>query len=189
MTIEEYFLREAKAEVKSDYIGGYAVAMAGGSPRHSLVTANVNRAIGNALSGKPCNVYDSNLLVGIPNSPYTHYPDISVVCGGLEYDPRDPGKNTVTNPVVIVEVLSPGTMASDRGEKFDRYRQLASMREYVLVFQDRPEVQTFFRRDDGTWLLRVVTGASSAVRLNALDIELNTDDVYRGVTFDPPTPA
>ncbi len=189
LTLDEYFRREAGSEVKHDYLNGYAVAMAGGSPRHSLVTANVSRAIGNALTGKPCNVFDSNLLIGIPNSPYTHYPDVSVICGPLEFDPRDPGKNTVTNPVVIVEVLSPGTIASDRGDKFDRDRQLESLREYMLVFQDRAEIQTFFRRDDGTWLLRVVTGEASTVWLNALDVELNTADIYRGVTFDPPAAA
>ena len=185
ISMTEYFRREALTDVKHDYIGGHAIAMAGGSPRHSLVSANVSGEVRNKLANKPCNVYDSNLLVGFPKKPYTHYPDATIVCGELKFDPRDPGQNTIINPLAIFEVLSPST-ASDRGEKFDRYRTLESFREYVLVFQNKPEIQTFFKHPDGTWLLSVASGIKAKIKLQSVGITLDAQEVYRGVTFDPP---
>ncbi len=187
ISIEEYFRREAKSDVKHDYINGRALAMAGGSPARSLVTANVIRETGNRLKGKPCRVYDSNTLLGIPNSPYTHYPDASVICGELQLDRRDPSGHTVTNPTVVFEVLSPSTEKYDRTDKFDHYRDLPAFREYVLIFQDRREIHTFFRHDDGTWAFNVITDAT-AVRLQSLQIELSVDELYDGVTFLEPAP-
>ena len=185
VSIEEYFRREAASDVKHDYINGRALAMAGGSPTHSLVTANIIREAGNRLKGKPCRVYDSNTLLGIPNSPYTHYPDASVICGELQLDRRDPRGHTVTNPTVVFEVLSPSTEKYDRTAKFDHYRDLPAFREYVLVFQDRREIHTFFRHDDGMWAFNVITVAAM-VRLHSVQIDLSIDEIYDGVTF--PTP-
>jgi Uma2 family endonuclease len=186
LSIQKYFRREAKSDTKHDYLDGYAVAMAGGSPRHSLISANVGRAIGNKLAKKPCDLYDANLLIGFPGLPYTHYPDAAIGCGPLEHDPRDLSKMTVTNPTVVIEVLSPSTEGLDRGEKFDRYRSLTSFREYVLVRQDRAEVQTFVKQNDGTWLMRVFTGLRGNVKLESVAISIKLDEIYRGVKFDGP---
>jgi Uma2 family endonuclease len=186
MSMAEYFRREQFTDVKHDYIAGHAVAMAGGSPRHSLVSANVTGEVRNKLGKKPCKVYDSNLLVGVPGTPYSHYPDAAIVCGPLQFDPRDPGQNTIVNPRVVFEVLSPSTAASDRGDKFDRYRTLESFNEYVLVFQNKPEIQTFFKHPDGTWLMRVAHGVKAKIKLQSVGITLDAAEIYRGVAFDPP---
>jgi Uma2 family endonuclease len=184
LSIREYFRREAESQIKHDYLDGHAVAMAGGSPTHSLISANVVGAKGNKLRKKPCQVYDSNLLIGTPDLPYTHYPDAAVICGPLEYDPRDLSRMTVINPTVIVEVLSPSTEGIDRGEKFDHYRSLKSFREYVLIRQDRAEIQTFLRQDDGTWRLSVHAGLKTVVKLETVGIAIGMSEIYRGVTFE-----
>ncbi len=184
LSIQEYFRREAKSETKHDYLDGYAIAMAGGSPRHSLISANIGGEIRAKLRKKPCDLYDSNLLIGFPGLPYTHYPDAAIICGPLEHDPRDLSKITVINPTVVIEVLSPSTEGLDRGEKFDRYRSLASFREYVLVRQDRAEVQTFVKQKDGTWLMRVFTGLKGSVKLESVAISIKLEEIYRGVKFD-----
>lgn len=184
ITIQEYFRREAKSDTKHDYLDGHPVAMAGGSPRHSLISANVVGEVRAKLRKKPCDLYDSNLLIGFPNLPYTHYPDAAIICGPLELDPRDPSKMTVTNPTAVIEVLSPSTEGIDRGEKFDRYRTLESFREYVLVRQDRAEVQTFVKQKDGTWLMRVFTGLKGDVKLESVQVSVGLAEVYRGVKFD-----
>lgn len=184
MSIEEYFRLEACATHKHDYIGGKAVAMAGGSAEHSLVTSNIIREAGVRLKSKPCRVYDSNLRIAIPRKTYSHYPDAMIICGDVQYDPRDKQRQTATNPVVIFEVLSPTTAGYDRSEKFDHYRELDSFREYILIFQDRREVQTFFKHDDGNWAFAAVVDAS-VVRLRSLGVDLAFDEIYAGVTFAP----
>ncbi len=184
LSIREYFRREAESQIKHDYLDGHAVAMAGGSPTHSLISANVVGAVGNKLRKKPCQVYDSNLRIGTPDLPYTHYPDAAIICGPLEYDPRDLSRMTVINPTVIVEVLSPSTEGIDRGEKFDHYRSLKSFLEYVLIRQDRAEIQTFLRQDDGTWKLRVYAGPKGNVKLESVQINVRLEDIYRSVKFD-----
>lgn len=92
---------------------------------------------------------------------------------------------TVLNPRLVVEVLSPSTEAFDRGEKLDRYRQIESLEEYVLVVQDRPDVQAFFRQPDGTWLFTAAAGLESTIQLRSLEIELPLGEVYTGITFPP----
>src|SRR5438105_5763209 len=128
-TIDEYLRLEASAKQRHEYRNGQIIAMAGGSPEHSLIIANVIRELGNHLKGKPCRVYDSNLRVRIPRTPLYTYPDVSVICGETQVDPQDPGRTTATNPRLIVEVLSSSTEADDRGEKFRRYRSLESLDE------------------------------------------------------------
>src|SRR5436190_1846687 len=118
-TLDEYFKIARDSEVKLEYIDGEIVAMAGGTYNHSLITTNTIIALGNRLKGKQCRVLESNLRVGIKRSRYT-YPDIPVVCGAPQFDPRD--SETIVNPRVLIEVLSPSTERSDRGEKVNRYR-------------------------------------------------------------------
>jgi len=115
-TISDYLNRERDSLEKHEYRDGEILAMSGGSARHSLISANVIRELGNRLKGKPCRVYDSNLRIRIPRSVLYTYPDASVVCDAPQVDPDDPLKETVINPTVVVEILSPSTEAYDRGE-------------------------------------------------------------------------
>jgi Uma2 family endonuclease len=184
-TIADYLRLEATASERHEYRNGRIVAMAGGSPEHSLIIANIIRELGNGLKGKPCRVYESNLRVRIPRTPLYTYPDASVICGDTEFDPQDPQRRTATNPRVIVEVLSPTTEADDRGDKFRRYLTLESMQEYVLVSQSVPWINTFNRLGDGTWRFATFSGLDGRLRLSSVDVEIPLSEIYSGIEFPP----
>jgi len=185
-TPEEYLRREYDAQEKHQYYHGEIYAMAGGTAHHSLVIANVSRELGNRLKGGRCRVYDSNLRVRIPSTTLYTYPDVSVVCGDIQFDPLDRNKTTMLNPGLIVEVLSPSTEGWDRGGKLQSYIQIESLREYVLVSSQAASVETFLRQPDGTWLYRPTRPPAIAARFQSLNIELPFADIYAGVTFPPP---
>jgi Uma2 family endonuclease len=174
MSWPEYLAFERKAGVKHEYLRGDVWAMAGGTPRHGRLASNLARIVGNALQGKPCVVYSSDVRVRIEASDRATYPDLSVVCGPdrLAADDAD----AITNPIVLFEVLSEGTERSDRGEKFAHYRRLESLQEYVLVNQDAARVEVF-RRHERDWLL-VVFEAGSTARLDSIDVSFPVDEVY-----------
>ncbi len=185
-TISEYLAYEQQSQEKHEYRDGWIVAMAGGTYNHGVIAANVLREVGNALKGKPCRAADGTVRVRIPRTPLYTYPDITVVCGEPQFDPNDTSGQTLINPRVIVEVLSPSTEAYDRGEKFSRYRQLESLEEYVLVSQDVPAVETFIRQKDGGWLLMPYAGIEATARIRCLGIELPLSEIYANVTFPAP---
>ena len=190
-TVEEYFELERTSQEKYEYHDGYivavgeAIAMAGGSVNHSLIVANVIRELGNRLKGRPCRVYDSNLRVRIPRKTLYFYPDATVICGPRATDDASPVGETVTNPRVIVEVLSPGTELDDRGEKFARYREMETLQEYVLVAQREARVESFLRQPDGTWSLASTSRPAVTTRIRSLEIDLPLDEIYAGVDFTP----
>jgi Uma2 family endonuclease len=172
ITPAEYLARERLAETKSEYYDGEVFAMPGGSRAHSVIAVNVAGALNAQLSDRPYEVYNSDMRVQMGKAgPYT-YPDVTVVCGEAEF--ADAEVDTLVNPPVIVEVLSPTTEAWDRGGKFEQYQQIASLREYVLIAQDRPRVERYARQADGQWLLAILTG---------LDGALTLADIYRKVRF------
>ncbi len=165
ITADEYLRREYESPIRHEFHDGDVLAMAGGSPEHSLIVSNFNRVLGNSLIGNPCRVYDSNLKVGIARARRFVYPDISVICGPAIFDPVDPTRQTVINPRVVVEVLSPSTETYDRSGKFDQYRELPSFEEYILVSQDRASVEAFFRQRNGTWLFTPSAGLEAVVKV------------------------
>ena len=185
-TITEYLERERQSLEKHEYDNGEILAMAGGSANHSLVAMNFLGELRARLKGQPCRVYESNLRVRIPRTTLYTYPDGSVICGEIKRDADDPAGETVVNPRVIVEVLSPSTELYDRVTKFSRYQQLDSLEEYVLVAQSSPHVECFWRREGGTWLLTPVYGLDAVARLQSLRIELPLREIYAGVEFPPP---
>lgn len=186
-TIEEYLELERASHEKHEYIDGRIIplgevlSMAGGSYEHSLITANIVRELGNALKGKACRVLESNLRVRIPRTPLFAYPDVSVICGPPQFDADDKGRGTVTNCSLIVEVLSSTTEAYDRGEKFDRYRRLDSLQEYVLVSQETARVEVFLRQQGGGWLFTAFAGIDSVATLRSLALDLPLAEVYAGI--------
>jgi Uma2 family endonuclease len=185
-TPEEYLRLERNATERHQYFQGEIFAMAGGSPEPSRIIANIIRSIGNRLEGSPCSVFDSNLRVRIPKTTLYTYPDVTVVCGPLQFDPLDSRRETVLNPTLIVEVLSPTTEAYDRGGKFENYRSIEPFREYVLVSQDVARVEAFLRRPDGAWLYTPAAGLEIEIRLHSLEITLPLAELYAGVTFPLP---
>jgi Uma2 family endonuclease len=184
-TLEEYFRLERDSSVKHEFRHGEIIDMSGGTPSHSLITANVVGELRGRLKGSPCRVYDSNLRIRIAKKVRYAYPDASVICDEPQYDPLDPSRLTVTNPRLVVEVLSPSTEKYDRGDKFLYYLELESLEEYVIVAQDAPRVETLFRQGDGTWLLAFAMGRDAVARLRSLRIDLPLNEVYAGVEFPP----
>ena len=175
MTYGQYLELERTSETKHEYLRGEVFAMAGGTPEHARLAANIIGELGAALRGRPCSVFTSDARVRIEATDRATYPDVTVVCGRLEHAADDP--DSITNPVVIVEILSDATEADDRGEKFAHYRRLASLREYVLVSQRARRLEVYRRRDERWMLDEAGTGAT--LRLESIDVTLSVDDVYR----------
>lgn len=174
-TFAEYLERERASQTKHEFLNGAIFDMAGGTLEHGRLAVRVGSALLAQLRGRPCEAYSSDVLVRVLATGLATYPDLSVVCGRIERDPED--ANVVTNPIVLVEVLSDSTEAYDRGEKFAHYRRIPSLREYVLVSQHQPRIEVFRRNDDGGWTLYEAAGSESA-KLVSIGCELSVDEVY-----------
>ena len=181
LTPAEYLDIERVAAYRSEYFDGEMFAMAGGSPRHSLISANLIREVANRLKRRTCAVYESNLRILVSATGLYTYPDASVVYGPLEFE--DPRRDTVLNPTLLVEVLSQSTEAYDRGKKFSHYRQIPSLREYLLVSQEEAKIERFLRNDDGTWTLTEAAGLAATLALPSLGIEICLGEVFDKVDF------
>lgn len=158
-------------------------ARAGGSPTHSLIGTNLAREFGNRLEGRPCVPYNADLRIKIKTTGLFTYPDLSVVCGELEFVEGE--DDTIVNPAVIVEVLSDSTEAYDRGKKFEHYRQIATLREYLLVSQKEPRIEQFIRQPNGDWVLREAVSLEASVTLPSLEISIALAEVFARVKFAP----
>ena len=178
-TMEQYAALEDEAAYKSEFIAGRIYAMSGGSPNHSFIAGNIGGEMRRLLRGQPCRVSNSDLRVGIMPLDVETYPDVTIVCGELHINPFD--KNSVINPSVIFEVLSPSTERYDRGEKWARYRRLDSLQEYVLVSQDKPSLEHYVRQEDNTWVFKFAEGLDAAVTI--LGVSLLLAEVYDKITF------
>lgn len=174
MTYAEYLALEARSDVKHEYLRGDVWAMAGGTPRHGRLATSFATALGGALRGRPCVVYSSDVRIRIESTGRSTYPDLSVVCGKDQFAADDP--NALTNPIIILEVLSEGTERSDRGEKFAHYQRLASLQEYVLIDQEQPRIEVF-RRQGNAWLLSIYEGGST-VELESVGVDIDVNAVY-----------
>ncbi|MCA9706886.1 MAG: Uma2 family endonuclease [Myxococcales bacterium] len=174
----EYIELAERAELKHEYVDGVVVALAGGSIEHGRLVARTGYLLQQALEGKPCNVFSSDGRVRIEATNRSTYPDVSVVCGPVQPARDDP--QGITNPVVLVEVLSDSTEKDDRGSKFAHYRRLPSLREYVLVAQDVARVEVF-RREGDVWVFRE-HGPAQEVELVSLGVTLSVDRLYADPT-------
>jgi len=174
----DYLARERIAERKSEYLRGAIYAMSGGTPEHARLASRMAYVLNRALEDRACVVFSSDLRVRILATNRSTYPDLTVVCGPRETAPDDP--DAVTNPTLIVEVLSDSTEADDRGDKFAHYRHLASLQTYVLVTQKTPRIEVFHREGE-RWVL-TSHGPGTTVDLPALDVSIRVDDVYRDPT-------
>ena len=181
VTVAEYASFERDAPEKHILWDGEVFAtsaMAAATPEHNAIEANVVTSLANALRGRPCRVFTSNQSVWVPRKGGIVYPDTTVVCGPLARHPS--ADIVVVNPSLVVEVLSPGTEAFDRAEKFAGYRSIETLRHYVMVSSLEVQVEQYTRLDDGTWKLRVL-GSGDAMTFAAPDLSLAVDDLYAGV--------
>jgi len=174
MPYAAYLAAEERAEVKHEYWHGEVWAMSGGTIEHGRLGLAVGVTLTNALAGQPCVVYSSDVRIRVNKSDVSMYPDVSVVCGPVVPAPDDP--NAITNPILVVEVLSPSTEAYDRGEKFEYYWRLPSLQAYVLVSQFTPRLEVYERTATG-WAL-TEAGAGERVAIPALGVTLDVDAVY-----------
>lgn len=150
-TYAEYLAHEQASDVKHEYLDGEISALADGSPEHAALAVAIGSSLRSQLEGKPCRVFSSDLRVRVAATGLATYPDLTVVCGPLERDRESP--ETVLNPTVLVEVLSEGTERYDRGEKFEHYKRIPSVKEYVLLSQKEPLVEVWLREGD-SWSRR-----------------------------------
>jgi len=176
-TFEQYLDLEADSLVRHEFSHGLVVAMAGGSPEHNAICANLTALLARALEGKPCRVHSSDQRVRVQATGKATYPDLSVFCGTVELDPEDPRRHTATNPTVLVEVLSPSTADYDRGEKRESYLLIPSLRALLLFDHAARRVEVWSRADaNSPW---AQTTHDSVAAIPALDIELALETVYR----------
>jgi len=155
-TYEEYLAYERDSQLKHEYEDGVIVALAGGSRRHNALALRVGAAL-DAARASGCFAFQSDQKVRVLATGKATYPDISMVCGPIEGDPADPTGPTITNPMLIVEVLSASTEEEDRGNKWQHYQRIPSLMEYVLVSQTNPRVESYRRLPSGTWEYRETT--------------------------------
>ena len=180
-TVAEYLALERKAEYKSEYLAGEIFAMSGASERHNLITLNVAAALHAQFRGRLCRAYTNDMRVKVsPTGLYT-YPDVVALCGEPQFD--DEHRDTLLNPTVIIEVLSPSTEAYDRGGKFGHYRKLDSLQEYLLVSQEEPHLEHYVRQSDNQWLLSEASSLQDIVQLPSISCTLVLAEVYEKVEF------
>lgn len=183
VTAEEYLLREAASEYKSEYIDGEIVAMSGGSKEHSLIAVNLATILNVALEDKPCRVFNSDMRLQVEEQRMYVYPDVMVVCGGIELVP---GRNDMlTNPVVIVDVLSPATRGYDRVKKFKHYRRIPSLLAYILVDSEQVHVTCLIRENDPErWTIEMFDSLTDVLGITALDVEIPLWRIYQKTVFE-----
>ena len=186
LTYAEYLEFEAASLEKHEFYDGNVVAMSGGTSDHALLAMNLGALGFAAFRARGCRIFGSDQRVVCPESGLATYPDLSVVCGPR--DPYPPDPDALTNPVVLVEVLSPSSERSDRGEKFAHYQTLAALKTYVLVSQDRVRIEVFERTGPSSWAYQVF-GPGSVVTLGAVGVSFGVDQVYEGAEFLNPPPA
>jgi len=181
MTPKEYLARERKAEFKSEYWNGQVFAMSGGTEKHVTITTNLTVALYLQLSRKGCRIFGSDMRVRVEASDLYTYPDVSVVCGKRKFEGSS--ADTLLNPVLIAEVLSPSTERYDRVGKFAMYSAIESLREYVLVSQSSVHVERYLRHPGGKWAMTEAVRLKDAIKLASVPAVLKLRDVYRQVDF------
>ena len=183
--IKDYLAIEQEDRVRYEYHYGLLIAMAGGSISHTVIGANILVALSNSLDGKNCRAFSSEMKVEIKAKQRYVYPDAGIVCP--DFQESNSIKGAITNPTVVVEVLSPGSVNYDRDEKMQFYTSLPSVRDYLIVRQDRPVAQLHSRtRADEPFAMQHYMGLESKIFLPSVEVELAMAKIYDGVTLDPP---
>lgn len=178
-------LQERQAEFRSEFYNGAVFAMAGGSRAHATICMNIGSELRNTLKGRGCRVASSDMRVRVGTARLYTYPDVVVWCG--EPEMADTDDETLINPALVVEVLSPSTEAHDRGFKTAQYRSVKSIREYALVWQSEACVEVYTRQSEG-WLLSEFTGLKASCRFPGMVCEVAMSEIYLGVDL-PADPA
>ncbi len=181
-TLEEYLELDHESEEKIEFLDGHVFTLAGASSNHDRIQGNGYFALRSKLQGRNCRVFLSDMRVGVPAYPPYRYPDLSALCGDSIIQTL--GKQDIlTNPQLIIEILSDSTADFDRGYKFTYYKSITSFTEYVLIAQDRPHVSQFIKQAENSWLNREFNTLEDKFRLASLDCELELSELYQDVEF------
>lgn len=181
ITPTAYLMAERASEVKSEYRNGEIHTMTGSNESHNLITANVMSILALQLRCRPDKVYPSNLRVKIDQANVYTYADVIVVNDQPQFE--DEETDTLLNPTVIIEVFAKSTEKYDRGRKFENYRTLNSLSEYLLIAQDRPHIEQYVRQADNQWLLSEAKVIEDVIELPTIECKLALADVYDKVDF------
>lgn len=176
---EEYLALEETAEYKSEYYRGEIFALAGTSINHNRIVNNVSSRLNQVFTKKNCEAFATDVKLWIEEKDLFTYPDIMIVCGKIEFYPgRD---DTITNPLIIFEVLSESTKNYDRGEKFVFYRAIPSFKEYVLIDQSTMHVEHFYIGEQGKWVLTEYDNPDDILKLTKIDFQISLREIYQRV--------
>ena len=181
LTPEEYLEIERKSEERHEYFGGEIFAMPGENRNHSLISVNLNGLLWQYLKGKDFEAYINKMRVFVPETGLYTYPDLVVVCGEPKF--QDDILDTLLNPVLLIEVLSDSTEGYDRGKKFQHYRSIESLQEYVLVTQDEARIEKYVKSGDGFWVLSDAAGMEAEIKFDSIDCLIALSEVYDKIDF------
>ena len=183
LTPEQYLARERQSETKSEYFNGEVFAMAGSNVWHATVMVNLAASLVTQFKGRPCSALIGQMRIRVNATGLYTYPDVVVVCGKAQLEDQE--QDTLLNPTVVFEVLSPTTEGYDRGAKFAHYRTLESLTDYVLVLQTEARIEHFARQATDKWLLSVYHGLGAVALLPSIGCELPLTDLYDTVELPP----
>lgn len=180
---QEYLRLERQSEFKSEYVNGQIFAVTGASRKHNLITTNISSSLHTQLKGRPCEVYAVDMRVKVRATGLYTYPDVAVACGEPEFE--DDFVDTLLNPTLLIEVLSPSTERYDRIAKSSYYRTIDSLTEHLLVAQDEIRVEQYVKQPNGEWSLREYLALNDSAHLPSINCVLALSEVYDRISFDP----
>jgi Uma2 family endonuclease len=183
MSVAEYLRFEATASTRHAFERGEVFAMAGGSPAHSRLKFQLVMLLGDQLRHSGCQGFDSDMRIKVEQLELYTYPDAAVTCAQPQFTNESP--RSLLNPQVVFEVLSKSTEGYDRGEKFAKYREIPSLRHYVLISQAQRRVDVYTRNDDGSWSFDFAPRGDNVISLSAIGCRLSVDDLYEGIELEP----
>jgi len=178
---QEYFAMEEAAEYKSEYYQGEIFAMSGASFNHNVIAGNTFTALHNSLSDSDCIVFTSDMKIQVDRESHYTYPDISIACGEIEF--AENRKDVIANPLVIIEILSDSTKDYDRGSKFTAYRNIASLKDYILIDQYSYHIEYFHKDESGKWSLDEFKNMGDTFKISSINVELSLKKIYNRVKW------
>jgi Uma2 family endonuclease len=177
-TLEEYLEFEKESEEKHEFYKGEIFAMAGAGARHNVIFSNLFVSIGSLLKGKPCKPYGSDLRIHVALNSLFTYPDISIICGDII--PSSLDKDTATSPTVLIEILSPSTHNYDRGGKFRLYRDIPTLKEYILIESESIRIESFRLNPQNHWELEEYKSLTETFQMPCMNISIPVKEIYDG---------
>ena len=182
MSVAEYLAIERESKVRSEFHRGQMFAMGGASRRHNLIVTNLVACLHRQFVNRPCEVYPADMRVKVSETGLYTYPDVVVACDGPRFD--DSESDTLLNPIVVFEILSKSTEAYDRGKKFEHYRRIPSLREYVLISQDSRQFECFSRATESeSWLFSEANEKDVNLTIPSIDCTISLVEIYAKIVF------